>query len=65
MSGALTGLDRDGYPVAPDETERNKYWATLLRSLRDVVHLIQDAAQPQHTRNVAHAGVGPMALRHA
>ena len=35
---------------------RKAYWATLFRSLGDVVHLIQDMGQPQHTRNDPHAG---------
>ncbi|MGH8042947.1 MAG: hypothetical protein ACREPN_13005 [Rudaea sp.] len=29
-------------------------WATAFRSLGDVAHLLQDAAQPQHTRNDRH-----------
>ncbi len=36
---------------------RTAYWATTFRSLGDVVHLIQDMGQPQHTRNDIHAGV--------
>lgn len=30
---------------------RNAYWATTFRALGDVLHLNQDMAQPQHTRN--------------
>lgn len=33
------------------EAERLAYWATVFRALGDVAHLIQDMAQPQHTRN--------------
>jgi len=38
------------------EERRKAYWATVFRALGDVVHLVQDVAQPQHTRNDAHAG---------
>jgi len=48
-------------PQPPDaagkEVLRNVYWATMFRSLGDVLHLVQDMAQPQHTRNDAHAGI--------
>ena len=37
---------------------RFEYWATTFRSLGDVLHLLQDMAQPQHTRNDRHAGMG-------
>ncbi len=41
------------------EALRTAYWAARLsRALGDAVHLLQDMAQPQHTRNDAHAGVG-------
>jgi hypothetical protein len=30
-------------------------WATVFRDLGDVVHLLQDTAQPQHTRNDPHS----------
>ena len=39
------------------EALRTAYWATTFRALGDAVHLLQDMAQPQHTRNDAHAGV--------
>jgi hypothetical protein len=39
-------------------TLREAYWGTTFRALGDVLHLIQDMAQPQHTRNDAHSGVG-------
>jgi hypothetical protein len=43
----------------PDrESLRLAYWATTFRALGDVVHMLQDMAQPQHTRNDAHAGLG-------
>jgi hypothetical protein len=34
------------------------YWATTFRALGNVVHLVQDMAQPQHTRNDSHSGFG-------
>ena len=37
---------------------RSAYWATTFRALGDVLHLNQDMAQPQHTRNEAHSGKG-------
>ena len=57
MYRALTGRDGQGSPIAPMAEDRNKYWATTFRALGDVVHLLQDMAQPQHTRNEAHCGV--------
>ena len=35
---------------------RRMYWATTFRALGDVLHVNQDMAQPQHTRNEPHAG---------
>jgi hypothetical protein len=35
---------------------RRAYWATTFRAVGDVLHLNQDMAQPQHTRNEAHSG---------
>ena len=63
MFRALTLKTQDGddVPLPPDaqgrERLRNMYWATMFRALGDVLHLIQDMGQPQHTRNDAHAGV--------
>ncbi len=37
---------------------RRAYWATAFRALGDVLHLNQDMAQPQHTRNEPHSGKG-------
>lgn len=56
MYRALTGMNKQGNPVATTDTQRNKYWATTFRALGDVVHLLQDMAQPQHTRNDPHSG---------
>lgn len=57
MYRALTGRNQAGDVVAATKELRNRYWATIFRALGDVVHLIQDMAQPQHTRNDAHSGV--------
>ncbi|MBK6981980.1 MAG: hypothetical protein IPH30_11115 [Betaproteobacteria bacterium] len=40
----------------PDLATRNAWWATTFRSLGDAMHLLQDMAQPQHTRNEPHSG---------
>jgi hypothetical protein len=36
---------------------RQKYWTTAFRALGNVLHLNQDMAQPQHTRNEVHSGI--------
>ena len=60
MWRALTLTNKDGTPatrVAGDNQDqvRKAYWASTFRALGDVTHLVQDMAQPQHTRNEAHA----------
>lgn len=55
MYRALTGRGPDG-PY--NEAIRKSYWATTFRALGGVIHHIQDMAQPQHTRNEPHSGVG-------
>lgn len=40
------------------EKTRKAYWATTFRALGDILHLNQDMAQPQHTRNEPHSGKG-------
>ena len=57
MYRALTGLDKGGNQVATTETDRKTYWATTFRAVGDILHLNQDMAQPQHTRNDPHSGV--------
>ena len=42
-------------------TMRKAYWGTTFRGLGDVLHLLQDMAQPQHTRNDPHVGAPPVA----
>jgi hypothetical protein len=60
MWRALTGRSADGTELAVTGMSRAElrraYWATTLRALGDVLHLNQDVAQPQHTRNEAHGG---------
>jgi hypothetical protein len=56
-NGTMEPLVTNGTP-AGDEAERKAYWATMFRSVGDVVHILQDGAQPQHTRNDAHSGFG-------
>lgn len=38
-----------------DAQDRLYLWATTFRALGDVVHLLEDTAQPQHTRNDPHS----------
>jgi hypothetical protein len=65
MYRALTGRDSRGNVLQPTaggtltrpQDIRSAYWATMFRALGDVVHLVQDMGQPQHTRNDRHAGV--------
>ena len=59
MYRALTGKSGDGSITSMSPETRNRYWATTFRALGDIVHLNQDMAQPQHTRNEAHSGAGP------
>jgi hypothetical protein len=52
------------YPTLNERkyADRKAYWATTFRAVGDVMHLVQDLAQPQHTRNDAHSGAGCVAL---
>jgi hypothetical protein len=38
------------------EQMRLAYWASVFKSVGDMIHLLEDMAQPQHTRNDAHSG---------
>jgi hypothetical protein len=58
---AITGRSTDGSNAGAQQleanfSERKTYYATMFRALGDVLHLNQDMAQPQHTRNEPHAG---------
>ena len=56
-NGTLTDAPTPSdWPNSTKEQLRKAYWATTFRALGDMVHLVQDAAQPQHTRNDAHSG---------
>lgn len=55
-SGNGGNVRLESAPLLSDEVLRNMYWATSFRALGDAVHLLQDMAQPQHTRNDAHSG---------
>jgi hypothetical protein len=59
MWRAVTGYNRSQRLVATTGLDRKAYWATTFRSLGDVLHLVEDMAQPQHTRNESHG------VRHA
>jgi hypothetical protein len=41
--------------TAPSREERDRYAARLFRTLGHILHIIEDMAQPQHTRNDPHA----------
>ena len=41
--------------VAPSARERRKNLAKMFRSIGQVIHLVQDIGQPQHTRDDSHA----------
>ena len=43
--------------ISSREALRLAYWATTFRALGDAVHMLQDMAQPQHTRNDFHGGL--------
>jgi len=43
-----------GFDQEIESGNRKRRFATMLKALGQVVHLLQDAAQPQHTRNDAH-----------
>ena len=51
---ALTGKDFNGSDVALTKAQRDEYFARTFRGLGHQIHLIQDAAQPDHVRNDAH-----------
>lgn len=53
----LTGLDDNGNLVAPTTEDREAFLGKAFRSIGQVVHLIQDMAQPQHVRNDPHLKV--------
>jgi hypothetical protein len=56
----VLGDDVDPTNWSPPNKEalRHAYWATMFRAVGDVVHIVQDMGQPQHTRNDPHGGLG-------
>ncbi len=52
------GIFQNCQPRAATEQDRLAYWATTFRTLGDIVHILQDMGQPQHTRNDPHSGKG-------
>ncbi len=43
----------------PAKTDRDKAWGLTFQTLGQVIHHVQDMAQPQHVRNDAHLDAGP------
>mgnify|MGYP000275953260 CR=1 FL=1 len=41
----------------PTETERDQQWGKTFETLGNVIHHIQDMAQPEHVRNDLHCGI--------
>jgi len=60
LTQQITGNVDDpiGGPFTSKQSIQKAYWATAFRTIGDVIHLLQDAAQPQHTRNDPHSGYG-------
>ena len=50
--------------TSESKAERDKYWGKTFRALGQVMHLLQDAANPSHVRNDSHpdfsAYIGPL-----
>lgn len=55
VGGSLVDIS-GSLDAATKQAWRQAYWATTLRAVGDVLHLNQDMAQPQHTRNEPHSG---------
>jgi len=53
-STELNGIGGIEGKINMDENERGRCFALLFRSLGQLIHLIQDAGNPEHTRNDAH-----------
>ncbi|MDA8240450.1 MAG: hypothetical protein M0Z67_08790 [Nitrospiraceae bacterium] len=51
---ALTGKDFSGNMIAPTQSGKGKYFANTFRGIGQVMHLVEDASVPAHTRNDAH-----------
>ncbi|HEX6795139.1 MAG TPA: hypothetical protein VF304_14920 [Casimicrobiaceae bacterium] len=60
LKSYTNGMLADAAPGASavvKQALRQKYWTTAFRALGNVLHLNQDMAQPQHTRNEVHSGI--------
>jgi hypothetical protein len=55
---SLTGNIKGASVTLDGEQLRKAYWASMFRAVGDISHLVQDMAQPQHTRNDPHSGYG-------
>jgi hypothetical protein len=53
-STELDGISGIEGKINMSEKERDRCFALLFRSLGQLLHLVQDAGQPEHTRNDAH-----------
>jgi len=53
-SAEIDGIGGIEGKVNMNEEERDRCFALLFRSLGQLLHLVQDAGQPEHTRNDAH-----------
>jgi hypothetical protein len=58
----LSGVRADIFPngsgtYSERASTQRAYWATTFRALGDVLHVVQDNAQPQHTRSDQHVGL--------
>lgn len=54
---ALTGRDAKGTVVAAKKSERDKNFGSTFQTLGQLIHHIQDMAQPQHVRDDGHLGL--------
>ena len=65
QGGQLVDESQSLANAAARQARRKAYWATTFRALGDVLHLNQDMAQPQHTRNDPHSGAYLVNLGHS
>ncbi|MBI4681373.1 MAG: hypothetical protein HY753_09295 [Nitrospirae bacterium] len=51
---ALTGKNFSGATIAATQANREKYFTNTFRAVGQLMHLVEDASVPQHTRNDIH-----------
>lgn len=51
---ALTGVDFSGNTQALEQSEKEEYFTKTFRAVGQLMHLVEDASVPEHTRNDAH-----------